>query len=142
MKFEQWAQTHILDVEGKFSDDPNDPGNWTGGEVGKGELRGTKWGISAAAHPDVDLESLTEEGALRIYERAYWSPIVEPWMSYALRHVYFDSAVNHGVGRALSWRDAHGFTDWRDLVIHRDEYYFSLRDWDHFGRAGRRAWRK
>ena len=37
----------VMKWEGIFSDDPNDPGNWTGGQPGKGILKGTKFGISA-----------------------------------------------------------------------------------------------
>lgn len=33
--------------------DANDPGNWTGGEIGKGECKGTNYGISAASYPDL-----------------------------------------------------------------------------------------
>jgi hypothetical protein len=35
--------------------DERDPGNWTGGAIGKGELRGTKWGISAQTYPQIDI---------------------------------------------------------------------------------------
>jgi hypothetical protein len=38
-------------VEGGLSMDERDPGNWTGGAIGKGELRGTKYGISAQTYP-------------------------------------------------------------------------------------------
>ncbi len=48
---------------GKLSVDPRDRGNWTGGEVGKGELRGTMFGISAAAFPDIDIPNVTYEQA-------------------------------------------------------------------------------
>lgn len=30
----------LLGHEGGFTEDPRDPGNWTGGRVGAGELRG------------------------------------------------------------------------------------------------------
>lgn len=33
----------------------------------------TKYGISKRAHPDVDIENLTEEGALAILEQEYWN---------------------------------------------------------------------
>lgn len=32
----------VLQHEGGFTDDRRDPGNWTGGKVGKGVLLGTK----------------------------------------------------------------------------------------------------
>jgi lysozyme family protein len=43
----------VINVEKGFQDDPGDGGNWTGGAVNRGLLRGTKYGISAAClHPD------------------------------------------------------------------------------------------
>jgi hypothetical protein len=41
----------VFKHEGGLSLIRADPGNWTGGKVGKGELRGTKYGIAAHAHP-------------------------------------------------------------------------------------------
>lgn len=38
----------VIEHEGGYTDNPKDPGNWTGGEVGKGELKGSKYGLSAA----------------------------------------------------------------------------------------------
>jgi lysozyme family protein len=63
----------VLKHEGGFQRDPHDKGNWTGGEVGLGELRGTNRGISAASYPDEDIEGLTEERAKEIYFKEYWS---------------------------------------------------------------------
>ena len=48
-----------LRSEGGFTDNRADPGNWTGGQVGAGELRGTNFGISAAAYPQLDIANLT-----------------------------------------------------------------------------------
>lgn len=59
-------------IEGGFSADPKDAGNWTGGEPGKGELRGTKYGISAAQYPQLDIANLSLAQARDIYERDYW----------------------------------------------------------------------
>lgn len=43
------------------TDDRNDKGNWTGGRVGVGQLKGTKYGISAAAYLHLGIKSLTLE---------------------------------------------------------------------------------
>jgi hypothetical protein len=48
----------VVGSEGGFTDNPADPGNWTGGKIGAGECRGTKFGISAGAHPDLDIANL------------------------------------------------------------------------------------
>jgi lysozyme family protein len=42
------AMLPLIEHEGGFQNDPDDSGNWTGGKVGVGELKGTKWGICAA----------------------------------------------------------------------------------------------
>lgn len=71
--FEQ-AVSLTLQHEGGYSSDPFDPGNWTGGRrgVGVGELHGTKYGISAAAYPTLDIAALTVSEAIAIYRRDYW----------------------------------------------------------------------
>ena len=45
-----WIFDFVVASEGGFTDNPADPGNWTSGRVGSGICRGTKFGISAAAH--------------------------------------------------------------------------------------------
>jgi lysozyme family protein len=72
MSFES-AFTRLIDVEKGFQADPRDRGNWTGGEPGRGLLKGTKFGISAAAYPSEDIEHLTLERAQLLYRRDYWA---------------------------------------------------------------------
>jgi lysozyme family protein len=62
----------ILKHEGGFQKLTTDKGNWTGGKIGVGELKGTKYGISAAQFPDLDIENLTIENAGAIYQSKYW----------------------------------------------------------------------
>jgi lysozyme family protein len=64
----------LLGHEGGFTDNPNDPGNWTGGRVGQGELKGTKWGISAATYPNEDIKGMPRERAVEIYLTDWWLP--------------------------------------------------------------------
>ena len=87
--------------EGGFSADPDDPGNWTGGSIGLGACRGTKFGISAASYPALDIASLSLEDAKAIYARDYWAPIQGDKLPPALAMIVFDAAVNAGVGTAL-----------------------------------------
>jgi len=87
-------------VEGEFSQDPKDPGNWTGGEPGKGDLIGTKFGISAAQYPTLDIPLMRFEDAVRIYERDYWQPICGDSLPPRLAICVFDTAVNQGIGTA------------------------------------------
>lgn len=89
--------------EGGFSDDPKDPGNWTGGKVGVGILKGTKYGISAASFPELDIINLTLEDAHEIYRRRYWLPLQCPAIDQTLpllADLLFDLGVNCGIGNA------------------------------------------
>ena len=56
----------LIGAEGGFQNDPKDRGNWTSGIIGKGECKGTKYGVSAMAYPDLDIENLTIEQAKKI----------------------------------------------------------------------------
>lgn len=96
--------------EGRFSNDPNDNGNWTGGKKGKGELKGTKYGISANFYYNshwletcyrTEIEDLSLNQAQIIYFNDFWSPLgVVTDQSSAFYYQYFDAAVNHGVAGA------------------------------------------
>ncbi len=100
--FEQ-ALAVVVDYEGGFSTERADAGNWTGGAVGSGELRGTKFGISAAAYPAEDIVNLTPEEAAAIYRRDYWDRVSGDHLSPSLALLVFDAAVNNGVARAIGW---------------------------------------
>jgi lysozyme family protein len=87
---------HLLKHEGGYSDDRNDSGNWTLGRVGKGVFKGTKYGISAAAFPALNIEGLTVDRALSIYRAHYWKAIRADELPPCLRYSVFDMAVNAG----------------------------------------------
>ena len=78
----------VVGLEGKYSDDPNDPG---------GE---TKYGISKRYHPDLDIKNLTLDQARDVYEREYWRPTSCDSLPMPLAAFVFDMAVNQGVGTA------------------------------------------
>lgn len=92
---------YLVEVEKGLSLDPLDRGNWTGGRVGVGELRGTKYGISAAAHPSVNIAALTLTEAQAFFEAEYWTPIQGDKLPYALALCVADDAYNHGVDLAV-----------------------------------------
>ncbi|QRQ99731.1 glycoside hydrolase family 108 protein [Dyadobacter sandarakinus] len=100
MTFEE-AVEHVLSSEGGFTNNPNDPGNWTGGKVGKGLLKGTKWGISAASYPSLDIRNLTREGAILLYKKDYWDAAKVEDLPPKIRLHFFDVAVNSGKARAV-----------------------------------------
>jgi len=102
MNFEQ-AINIVLAHEGGFSDNSADPGNWTGGKPGVGRLLGTRYGISAAAYPDVDIPRLTIDQAAALYRRDYWDRLRLDEIPAALRLHVFDAAVNSGTAAAARW---------------------------------------
>lgn len=95
--------TFTLGAEGGFTKTASDPGNWTGGAVGQGVLHGTKYGISAAAYPALDIENLSEQDAENIYRRDYYEPLHGDDLALPVTMVLFDGAVNAGLHRAVIW---------------------------------------
>ncbi len=96
----------VVGEEGGYGADPADPGNWTGGAVGAGVCRGTKYGISAAAYPDLDIEHLALAQAQAIYRRDYWDRVAGDSLPAPLALLVFDAAVNNGVARSAEWLQA------------------------------------
>src|ERR1700730_9450077 len=61
----------------------------------------TKYGIDKAAHPDVDIRNLTEEGAKEIYYRDYYLASGADRFPDGIAEIVFDISVNNGKGRAI-----------------------------------------
>lgn len=78
----EWAMRFILEHEGDYVDDDQDPG---------GE---TNFGISQRYHPDVDVESLDRIGAIRIYRERYWDKYRCGEMHPAMGLSLMDAVVN------------------------------------------------
>ena len=95
----------VLKHEGGYVNDPKDPG---------GE---TNFGISKRAYPDVDMKTLTKEGAKDIYKRDYWDKNHCGDLPDELRHVYFDMCVNMGRGRATKIMQETANTKGADLKV-------------------------
>ena len=81
------AFTRLIDSEGGYANDPQDPG---------GE---TKFGISKRSYPDEDIANLTLDGAKAIYLRDFWIPLGDAHP--AIKFQCFDFAVNSGIGTAI-----------------------------------------
>lgn len=78
------AYRKTVGYEGSKLDlDPDDSGNWTSGQIGKGELSGTKYGITPIDYKKFygkqatrdDMASLTQDRAQAIFKNLYWDPI-------------------------------------------------------------------
>lgn len=100
MNFEH-AFERLLGHEGRLSLDPQDRGNWTTGKIGKGELKGTKYGISAMSYPHLDIRNLTLADAKAIYREDFWGRADD--LPDAVRFDFFDAAVNSGPAQAAKW---------------------------------------
>ena len=100
MNFDQ-AFEALIDHEKGFTDNPKDPGNWTGGKVGVGQLKGTKYGVSAAAYPGEDIRNLTLTRAKDIYQRDYWWKAGCDLVPDCVKFDLYDTAVNAGPGTAI-----------------------------------------
>ena len=102
----------VVGHEGGYTDNPQDRGNWDSGVIGQGNLKGTKYGISAAAYPSLDIVGLTLDAAKAIYLADYWQKAACDLLDPGLALIVFDAAVNNGVGRAVRWLQAAvGVTD-------------------------------
>jgi lysozyme family protein len=86
----------VIGHEGGFQNMHDDRGNWTRGEVGKGTLKGTKFGISAMSYPKLDIENLTLSLAKAIYLSGWWIPLQMDNFKPAMQYQMFDAAINHG----------------------------------------------
>ena len=81
------AFTRLLGHEGRYVNNPADPG---------GE---TNWGISKRSYPTLDIKSLTRDEAKTIYRRDFWEPLGRAHP--ALKFQVFDFAVNSGIQTAI-----------------------------------------
>lgn len=90
----------VLVHEGGYTSDRRDPGNWTGGKVGAGVLKGTKKGISAAAFPHLDIKALNDNQIAEIYGAKYWRPIRGDELPAGVDLSTFDYGVNSGPSRS------------------------------------------
>jgi lysozyme family protein len=78
----------VIGHEGEWSNHARDPGGLT------------RWGITQRDYPNLDLETLTLDGAKHIYKSDYWDKIQGDYLPGKIAFLVFDSAVNQGVMRA------------------------------------------
>lgn len=87
--------------EGGFQAQKSDKGNWTGGQVGAGQLKGTNFGISAAVYPTLDIANLTREEAIEIYIEGYWKDLYSSITDQTIANKLADMGVLFGVHTAV-----------------------------------------
>lgn len=79
----------VLEKEGGYIFDPDDPG---------GE---TNFGISKRQYPDLDIKNLSIGHARMIYERDYWNKVQAMALPEDFRLIMVDCAVNQGVKASI-----------------------------------------
>jgi lysozyme family protein len=94
---------NVFKHEGGYQNDPNDTGNWTGCEKGKGTNKGTNRGISACSYPNENIKGMTEERAGEIYHDDFWEPILGDDLPAGVDLCTFDGSVNSGKSRGVKW---------------------------------------
>jgi len=112
MSFEKIFQ-FTMQWEGgsKYTNDSDDPGG------------GTKYGISQKENPDIDVQNLTEEQAMGIYQQRYWDHVAQG-KDDDMDMAAFDSAVNCGVPTVLKWLPT--CITWEDVTAMRRQHYVAL----------------
>lgn len=100
MNFDEAFKTTV-GHEGGYTTNRADRGNWTTGVIGSGDLKGTKYGISAMAYPKEDIKNLTLDRAKQLYKRDYWDKCKCDELPSLLRFHVFDAAVNSGNSTAI-----------------------------------------
>jgi lysozyme family protein len=131
------AQVGVHKIEGVYTADRDDKGNWTGNDIGSGMLLGTKYGIAAptlvhyykknnlGTPSQQDMMDLTYKTALDIYKKDYWeAQQLSNFKSQSLANVLYDGCVNQGPGATLGILtdaleevdvDSTGVNNWSDF---------------------------
>ena len=108
------ALAHVLAMEGRYDDDPADPGGPTNRGVTLADLariRGTSIGSNTRDALLRDLKQISDAEVRRIYLELYWRPSLAERLAPPLAIMHFDAAVNQGVGTAARMlQDALGVT--------------------------------
>jgi len=77
---------------------------WEGGgryhEVAGDAGGGTKWGVSQRQYPELNIEGLSRDRALLIFEDDYWNKVKADLLPRGIRHDVVDFAFNSGPLRA------------------------------------------
>ena len=97
------AFERVIGHEGGYQCDTTDRGNWDTGVVGKGNCKGTKFGLAAMTYPTLDIKNLTLDQAKEIYYRDWWCALQMDKYPKALTYQMFDAAINHGSRRAVQF---------------------------------------
>jgi uncharacterized protein (TIGR02594 family) len=97
------ALAHVLEMEGRWTEDPYDPGGPTNFGITLATLaahRGVTVDASSFAILRQALRGITMPEVRDIYQRRYWIPCRSDVLPPAIALMHFDASVNHGLGAA------------------------------------------
>ncbi len=150
------AFRRLVGHEGGYSTDKRDAGNWTGGKVGVGTLKGTKFGLAANTYPSLDIKNITLAQAKEIYKKDWWDKLGGHGLHSAITFQLWDFAINAGKKRAIiELQQVAGVTtdgiigpktieavnalDLNDVLLsltaERLKFYTSLGTWSTYGKG-------
>jgi hypothetical protein len=91
--------------EGGYQNSPEDGGNWSSGHVGKGFMcGGTKYGLSCAFYPKLDIQNLTKAEAAKVYDQDQCEQLkIGGFKGQRVPTMFVDLAVNMGTGTAIKF---------------------------------------
>ncbi|MEQ1697884.1 MAG: TIGR02594 family protein [Hyphomicrobiaceae bacterium] len=98
------ALTHVLEMEGGYTNDPADPGGPTNFGITLADYAGfIRTPVTAASRDALiyALQHIPVADARAIYLNGYWLPSGGPQLPPALAVFHFDTAVNMGTGTAI-----------------------------------------
>jgi len=98
----------------------------------------TRWGISARAHPGVDIINLTRDEAVALYRDEYWDECLCDGLPWPMDLVVFDAAVNQGVTYAKNLTSSS--VDYVEALLLRVERYSEIAERDETKRQYLRGW--
>lgn len=97
------ALSHVLEMEGGWSDDPFDPGGPTNRGITLAtyaSFTGRPLGTTTAEALTFELKTISPTLVAQIYRERYWAPCRAYEMPGPVALMHFDAAVNHGVAGA------------------------------------------
>jgi len=99
--------THLLELEGGFTNDPADPGN----QLSDGRPGCTNLGVTQRAWEEYigrkvthdEMRALTRTDVDPFYRALYWDSVRADELPALIRYAVFDAGVNSGPGTAIRW---------------------------------------
>ena len=97
-------------IEGGYSNEPEDSGNWSSGVEGKGELLGTNRGVCCyeyakllGRNPTIEeMKNMPREKAMQHFQNEVWAKMRgDEILNQEIANSIYDSCVNMGVGTGI-----------------------------------------